>query len=165
MPVHSNIKGNEEADTETCAALQDLAVRNILPDYFTLAYLCRLMWQRRQVLVQNCWFNVCSVRYQELDLKMRRKKPPELSLLRRLLHKFLAARTGYGNFASFHRRLNHIDATLECICGQENTPTHFTRCRRHANQMRKFQNGMKIILEGNCLVMYALRNSIILRRL
>ena len=73
---------------------------------------------------------------------MRRRKPPELALPRRLLHKQPAARTGHGDFAAYHRRLNHKDATLECVCGQETTPTHFIPCRRHANQTRKLWNGM-----------------------
>ena len=75
---------------------------------------------------------------------MRRRKPPELSLPRQLLHKLLAARIGHGDFAAYHRRLKHGDANLECVCGRETTPTHFISCRQHTKQMRKFRNGMNI---------------------
>ena len=88
---------------------------------------------------------------------MRRRKPPELSLPRKLLHQILAARSGHGDFAAYHRRLNHTDANLECVRGQETTPIHFIRCRRHANKMRKLRNGMSMdtfrrqLLGHNCL--------------
>ena len=75
---------------------------------------------------------------------MRRRKSPELSLPQRLLHRLLAARTGHGDFAAYHRRLKHVDANLECVCGRETTPTHFISCRRYANQMRKFRHGMNM---------------------
>lgn len=88
---------------------------------------------RQYDLVEKWWFDVCPARYQDLDLQMRRRKPPELNLPRRLLYHLLAARTGHGDFAAYHRRLTHLDANLECVCGQETTPTHFIRCRRYAH--------------------------------
>lgn len=90
-------------------------------------------------------------------LKIRRQKPPEITPPRRLLHKFQAARTGYGNFTVNYLRLNHIDANPKCVCGHEETHTHFIRRRRHANQMRRLQNSMtmndfkKQPIEYNCL--------------
>lgn len=72
---------------------------------------------------------------------MRRRKPPELELPRWLLHRLIAARTGHGDFASYHRRFRHEDAILECVCGQETSPTHFVRCRNHASEMRKLRKG------------------------
>ena len=80
------------------------------------------MQQRCQELVEKLWSDVCSARYQDLDLKMRRRKPPELALPRRLPHKLLAAGTGNCDFAAYHRCLKQIDANLECVCGQETTP-------------------------------------------
>ncbi|POS87841.1 hypothetical protein EPUL_001568 [Erysiphe pulchra] len=144
VPRHSRIIGNEVADAEARTALRDLLERHTQPGFITLAYLRRLMQQKRQLLVEKWWSEVCPARYQDLDLKMRRRKPPELSLPWRLLHKLLAARTGHGDFATYHRRLNNIDAILECVCGRETTLTHFIRYRRHANQMRKLQNGMNM---------------------
>ena len=115
------------------------------------------MQQHRQQLVEKWCSDVCPPRYQDLDLKMRRRKPPELTLSRRLLHRLIAARTGHGDFAAYHRRLKHVDAELECVCGQETTPTHFITCRIYANLVRKLRNGKTIdnfrnqILQHNCL--------------
>ncbi|POS85079.1 hypothetical protein EPUL_003411 [Erysiphe pulchra] len=148
--------GNEEADAEARATLRDLADRQTQPNLITLAHLRRLMQQRRQELVEKWWSDVCPIRYQDLDQKIRRKKQPELALTRQLLHKLLAARTGHGDFAAYHRRLNYLDANLECVCEQETTPTHFIRCRRYANQMRKLRKGMTMenfrrqLLGHNC---------------
>lgn len=72
---------------------------------------------------------------------MRRRKPPELALPRRLLHKLIAARTGHGDFAAYHRRFHHSDANLECTCGLETSPTHFIRCRQYATQVRRLRKG------------------------
>ncbi|POS82856.1 hypothetical protein EPUL_005389, partial [Erysiphe pulchra] len=108
------------------------------PNYSTLptpAYAAA--WQK---LVEKWWSEVCPARYQDLDLKMRRKKPPELALSQRLLFHLLAIRTGHGDFATYHRRLKHVDPNPECIRGQETSPTYFIRCRRHANQVRKLCN-------------------------
>ena len=74
---------------------------------------------------------------------MRRRKP-ELALPRGLLHNLLAARSGHGDFAAYHRRFQHDNANLLCVCGQEKSPTHFVRCRRHAFQVRKLRDGMTI---------------------
>ena len=141
MPGHSKISGNERADKSARSALLSLPPRQTQPSYITLAYLRRLMYQRRQKLVDSWWSKAWPARYSDLDLQMRRKKPPGLALYRPLLHKLIAARTGHGDFADYHRRFKHIDANLECVCGLENSPTHFVRCREYANQVRKLRNG------------------------
>ena len=69
VPGHSKIRGNEEADAEARAALQELPERNCQPALITLAYQRRLMQQRRQELVAKWWFDVCPSRYQDLDQK------------------------------------------------------------------------------------------------
>ena len=78
------------------------------------------------------------------DLQMRRRKPPELRLSRRLLHGLIAARAGHGDFASYHRRFKHLDANMECVGGIETSPTHFIRCRNHNTQVRKLRKGATI---------------------
>lgn len=35
----------------------------------------------------------------------------------------------HGDFASYHRRFQHDDATLLCRCDEEKSPTHFFFCR------------------------------------
>lgn len=99
------------------------------------------MHQRQQILNDEWWGAARPTRCQDLDLQMRRKKPPELPLSRRLLHHLIAARTGHGDFAAYHRRFNHDDANLECECGLETSSNHFIRCRIYATTTRKLRNG------------------------
>ncbi|KAI0995715.1 hypothetical protein K3495_g12464 [Podosphaera aphanis] len=47
------VPGNKEADAAARAALQSLLFRHIHPKYITLAYLRRLMQQRRQQLTDD----------------------------------------------------------------------------------------------------------------
>lgn len=144
MPGHSGIGGDEEADREARAALQMLPAPCDQLRYTTLAYLRRLMQRRRQELIDEWWSTACPARYRDLDLQVRRRKPPELALPHRLLHNLLAARSGHGDFAAYHRRSQHDNTNLLFVCGQEKSPTHFIRCRRHAFQMRKLRDGMTI---------------------
>lgn len=141
MPGHCKIRGIEEADVdadaEARAALLLLPIRETSPSHITLAYLRRLMHQRRQKLIDEWWSTASPLRYRELDLQMRHKKPPELTLPRRLLHHLLAARSGHGDFAAYHRRFHHDDAILECECGRETSPTHFVCCRNYTLATRK----------------------------
>lgn len=51
--------------------------------------------------------------------------PPELSIPRQQLGHLLAARSGHGDFAEYHRRLKREDALLMCSCGADKTPRHF----------------------------------------
>ena len=53
VPGHSKIIGNEEADAAARSALQLLPSRQTEPDLITLAYLRRLMHNRRQELVDK----------------------------------------------------------------------------------------------------------------
>ena len=99
------------------------------------------MQQRRQVLLDEWCSTALPTRYRDLNLQMRRREPPELALSRRLLHGLYAARSGHGDFATYHRRFNHHDANLECRCGQEKSPTHFVRCSFHTHEVRKFRKG------------------------
>lgn len=91
--------------------------------------------------MDSWWSKACPARYRHLDLQMRRKKPPELAVPRRLFQKLIAARIGHGDFADYHRRFKHTDANLECVCGLETSPMHFVRCREYATQVRKLRNG------------------------
>lgn len=159
IPGHSGIQGNEEADTAARATLRDLPDRDIEPQRMTSAYLFRLMKQKRQALLDQFWEESCPPKYRALDLLMRRRKPPELGLPRRLLLELIAARTGHGNFATYHRRFDFFknsDAQTECSCGSETHPTHFIHCRRHAHYTRRLRGNMpyhlfvKKLLGPNC---------------
>ncbi|POS87059.1 hypothetical protein EPUL_001776 [Erysiphe pulchra] len=87
VPGHSHISGNEEADTEARTAPHLLPPRLTQSFKISMAYL------------HQWWAKACPLRYLDVDLQMRRRKPPELSLPRRLLHGLIAARTGHGDFA------------------------------------------------------------------
>ncbi|KAI0991356.1 hypothetical protein K3495_g16831, partial [Podosphaera aphanis] len=110
VPGNSGIQGNVEVDSIARSALRGLPNLEIKPGLLTLAYLRRLMNQRRQALLDDWWEEACPSRYREQDLLMRRRKPPELALPRRLLRELIAARTGHGNFAAYYRRFQFSDA-------------------------------------------------------
>lgn len=109
------------------------------PGSISLAYLRRFMNKRLQDLLSNWWDKSCPVRYRKLDLLMKRHKLPELALPRQLLRELIAARTGYGNFAAYHRRFNNADTPSECVCGEETSPTHFIHCRLHSHGTRRIR--------------------------
>lgn len=69
------------------------------------------------------------------------EKPPDLTIPWQVLHKLVAARIGYGDFATY-RLLKHTDASLEHASGQETNLTHFIRSRSHINLIGKLQNSM-----------------------
>lgn len=102
MPGHSKISGNEEDDKAARSALQNLFPRQTQSGYITQAYLRRLMYQHGQMSEDECWSKVCPAQYRDIDLQMRRKKPPKLALPRRLLHKLIAVMIGHGDFAKYY---------------------------------------------------------------
>ena len=124
------------------AALRELPSPNTQPGSSTLAHLQGLMNRRRQILLDNWWEETCPPKYRLLNLQVRRRKPPELSLSRHLLRALIAARTGHGNFAANHRRFNNPYALMECSCGKETTPTHFIHCSRHAQHTLRLRKSM-----------------------
>lgn len=108
----------------------------------TLAYKRLLIHGRKQNLVDEWEAKTHPARYRDLDLQMRRRKPPELPLPRELLHELLVARSELRNFATYHHRIRHKDTITHCVCGLETSPTHFMRCRRHAGHMHKLRQGL-----------------------
>lgn len=62
--------------------------------------------------------------------KYRLKEPEELRLPRSVLHRLLAAKTGHGDFAWYHRKFKHEDAVLNCSCGHYKSPEHMVYCRK-----------------------------------
>ena len=96
---------------------------------FTLAALKRQVTIGTQKLAEEWWLKNRTDRYEDLDLLMRRKRPPELDLPRWAYHRLIAARTGHGDFASYHRRFQHQNEEILCKCGREKRPWHFAECR------------------------------------
>ena len=146
IPGHKGIAGNERADCLAKATLRDLAGKDTETPR-SHASLARLARQRRQDLVEEWWSQNAPDAYRALGLMMRRRKPPELRLPRKLLHKLLAARTGHGDFAAYHRRFNHPDANLLCHCGQEKSPIHFLRCRASPTARANSHRALSSLIE------------------
>lgn len=79
--------------------------------------------------IQRHWQAVAPQPYQDLWIISSPRCPNELHLPRHLLGRILAARTGNGDFADYHKRFNHEDAHLHCRCGAKKSPVHFFFCR------------------------------------
>ncbi|KAI0994174.1 hypothetical protein K3495_g14007, partial [Podosphaera aphanis] len=125
-PGHVGIPGNEIADALAKSACTTQSP--ILPT--SIARAKRDVKARYQSHVSAYWQENAPTRYKDLGINFNAKISPELaSLDRRTLGLIIAARTGHGDFADYHRRFHHEDALLECTCGEEKTPDHFFFCQ------------------------------------
>ena len=132
IPGHVGIQGNEEADKLAKLAVRDLRDKSLTSaspnrdeQSLTFAALGRLVKMRSQELVEEWWQKYRPKQYKDLDLYMRCKRPPELALPRWAYHRLIAARTGHGDYADYHRRFNPEHEDLMCICGREKRLWHF----------------------------------------
>ncbi|KHJ34665.1 hypothetical protein EV44_g3961 [Erysiphe necator] len=76
------------------------------------------------------WSSQAPKQYKDLEIRITSRIPPELSLLPRWsLGKLLAARSGHGDFASYHRRFYHKNADHNCSCRLEKSPEHPFSCQ------------------------------------
>ena len=74
--------------------------------------------------------------------------PPALSLPRPVLARLLAARSGHGDFAKYHKRFGHTPATIHCRCGARTSPTHFFFCRySRQRHLLEWHNGLLTLQE------------------
>lgn len=96
---HSRARGNEEADAKACVAPIVLPKVDTTPKMITQSYVCRLMLHRRKALINNWWCMSYLPRYQILNLHMWLRKPPELWLPQRQLHKLITTRSNHWNSA------------------------------------------------------------------
>ena len=129
-PGHCNITGNELADklAKTGARLKDVD-KDCTPTAYGVKSLARKMTRD---LRKNWWSQAeldLSERYRSWGLMYHIRCPKELDVLTRpALHRYLAIRTGHGDFAWYHRRFGHPDAKLKCSCGRDKDPEHLVRC-------------------------------------
>ena len=130
-PGHQDIEGNEIADKLAKAgAMMDPTEETKQPTISGIRSIVRKLNEA----ARNDWWDKtlprASKRYRDWNLDYNVKEPPALTLSRPILHRYLAIRTGHGDFAWYHRRQNHNDANFYCSCGRKKTPHHLVWCRK-----------------------------------
>ena len=132
-PGHSGIPGNEAADSLAKAAC--LIPTSFLP--LSIARAKRKVAQLYEASTNAFWEREAPSRYKELGIGPSSGITPELKgLNRRTFGALIAARSGHGDFALYHRRFAHEDALMTCSCGEEKSPDHFFHCRIGRNRAR-----------------------------
>jgi ribonuclease HI len=131
-PGHSNIFGNDLADLLAKQGA-NLPVPEHLP---SVSYRKRQVKGQIAVDYQQWWQGIERAGYSSLGLTAELRRLPELALPRRLLGYLLAARSHHGDFADYHERFHPGQATLECPCGRQKSPTHLFYCRKVPRHLR-----------------------------
>lgn len=142
-PGHEKIEGNERADKMANKGLKEQESSSSM----TLARVRR--YARAASRGQfEAWFNyTCPRRYhslfgeeedtqpqaghqQKVPFEAAFKCPEGLKLPRYVLARWIALRTGHGDFKEYHERFRHHDAELACSCGRPKTPEHLVYCSK-----------------------------------
>lgn len=129
-PGHMGILGNEAADEQAKKGTEAGRDANARP---TAAGIKRLMRHRLRAFRGKHWKdleNGLSTHYKQWRLDYDLDCPQELFLGREELHRYLAVRSGHGDFAWYHRKFEHDEAGLLCSCGRSKTPEHLVYCRK-----------------------------------
>lgn len=127
IPSHTNIKENDRVDSLAKTACNMPTTRT----QASIARARRLIKERYETEISAYWNTNAPERYKRLGIGMTGSPPQELRILtRKNLGNLLAARSGHGNFAAYHRRFKHTDADTNCSCGQERSPEHPFYCRK-----------------------------------
>ncbi|KAI1002306.1 hypothetical protein K3495_g5894 [Podosphaera aphanis] len=125
VPGHVGIKGNELADLE---AKKGAAMPSPHPPEYSFSSLKRWHTEQTKIAREKWWHTSRPPAYTQLKIANTPIFPREL-LCRKDLGRVVAAKTGHGDFAAYHTRFRHEDATLNCLCGSTKSPIHFLFCR------------------------------------
>ncbi|EED11972.1 conserved hypothetical protein [Talaromyces stipitatus ATCC 10500] len=125
VPGHAKIPENEAADLTTKEGAASIPPA---PHKSSYASLKRYAKTQSLSAAQSQWEKVAPQSYQDLEITTSPKRPGELQLNRLDLGHVIAARTGHGDFADYHKHFNHNDAYLLCQCGARKAPLHFFFC-------------------------------------
>lgn len=139
VPGHCGIRGNELADTAAKEACRLPPGR----DTASRAAAKELAEKRFDTALRSYWDRCAPARYRTLQIQAKAGLPKELRLPRKVLGRLLAARSGHGDFADYHRRFEHEDALLFCTCGAEKAPDHFFSCVRGRTRSRLRAPGIR----------------------
>lgn len=128
VPGHKGVQGNEDADEQAKAGAA--LPERITAHAATLATAKRMLKALINKQFSDWWELVAPANYVRLKLKALLKCPPELKYLsRRVLHHYLAARTGHGDFEWYHKKFNHDDYN-DYSCGSFKSQQHLVHCRK-----------------------------------
>ncbi|EDN10981.1 conserved hypothetical protein [Histoplasma mississippiense (nom. inval.)] len=137
-PGHMGIEGNEEADrlakraaSSTAAPAYGLEATPTVSGVRTVAKQlsqeARRKWWSGACGKLSDWYRGWSFSRPTVEYQV--KAPPELTMPRHALHRWLALRSSHGDFSWYHRRFQHADARLTCVCGHNKSPEHLVLCR------------------------------------
>ncbi|EDN09827.1 predicted protein [Histoplasma mississippiense (nom. inval.)] len=132
------IEGNEEADrlakravSSTAAPAYGLEATPTVSGVRTVAKQlsqeARRKWWSGACGKLSDWYRGWSLSRPTVEYQV--KAPPELTMPRHALHRWLALRSSHGDFSWYHRRFQHADARLTCVCGHNKSPEHLVLCR------------------------------------
>lgn len=126
-PGHKGIDGNEFADFQAKLGCTEPTPTSQGP---TAAFTKRWARQRTKEEFSSWWEERQPESYKRLNLPANLTPNDELNSPRPLLARLLAARSGHGDFADYHERFHHDNATLACSCGRRKSPKHLFYCRK-----------------------------------
>ncbi|KAI0995332.1 hypothetical protein K3495_g12850, partial [Podosphaera aphanis] len=126
VPGHAGIEGNILADLE---AKKGATMPYLGKQEYSFASLEKWHVDQQKRERDDWWEKKSPPSYKKLGIRHAPFFPKELLLSRRHLGRVVVARTCHGDFAAYHTRFKHTEATTTCLCGHSQTPTHFLFCR------------------------------------